>query len=86
MIRFELRWNEIQRGHFQFSLRCRSNESIYTLERLHHEAARLARLIAALDPDPNFPVGILFHSQESQVLNYVAALSLGLLAGGFDTA
>ena len=54
------------------------NESIYTRERLHHETARLARQIAALDPDPNFPVGILFHSQESQVLNYVAALSLGL--------
>jgi acyl-CoA synthetase (AMP-forming)/AMP-acid ligase II len=54
------------------------NESVYTQERLHNEAERIARQIAAFDPDPDFPVGILFHSQESQVLNYVAVLSLGL--------
>ena len=54
------------------------NQSIYTQERLHNESARVARQIASLDPDPNYPVGILFHSQEAQVLNYVAVLSLGL--------
>jgi fatty-acyl-CoA synthase len=50
----------------------------YTQERLQAEAATIAAQIASLDPDPAFPIGILFRSQESQVLNYVAALSLGL--------
>ena len=54
------------------------HESVYTQERLHNEAERIARRIASLNPNPDFPIGILFHSQQSQVLNYVAALSLGL--------
>jgi fatty-acyl-CoA synthase len=54
------------------------HESLYTQERLHDEASRLAAQIASFDPNPDYPIGILFHSQESQVLNYVAALSLGL--------
>jgi acyl-CoA synthetase (AMP-forming)/AMP-acid ligase II len=54
------------------------NESVYTQERLHNQTAVIAARIASLDPDPDFPVGILFQSQESQVLNYLAALSLGL--------
>src|SRR6266849_5566086 len=54
------------------------NESVYTHQRLHDETARIALRIASLKPDPDFPLGILFHSPESQVLHFVAALSLGL--------
>ena len=55
-----------------------SNESVYTHERLHEEAADIAARIVDLNLNPDFPLGILFQSQESQVLHYLAALSLGL--------
>lgn len=54
------------------------NETTYTHARLHGEAERIAARIAARHLDPGFPMGILFQSQESQVLHYLAGLSLGL--------
>ena len=54
------------------------NETEYTRKRLHDEAAAIASRIRSHCPDPAFPVGILFDSQASQVLHYLAVLSLGL--------
>jgi fatty-acyl-CoA synthase len=54
------------------------NESAWTHERLHVEIESVAAAISSLRPDAHFPVAILFQSQESQVLHYLATLSLGL--------
>jgi fatty-acyl-CoA synthase len=53
-------------------------ESAYTYERLQHEAERISARLATLNLAVEFPLAILFRSQEEQTLHYLAALGLGL--------
>lgn len=51
----------------------------YTYERLFERVDQLATKLGARHDDSTVPLGLLLHSQESQVLHYLAALAVGVV-------